>query len=185
MALSRGEIQEEGSWNYGVMARLAPGVTLPEAQQELNAICAVISKSFPAEMHASLGARLTPLKTIYAGDVRQGLLALLGAVGLLLLIACVNLANLLLARLGSRGRELATRAALGAPRGRLVRQLLTECVAISLAGGLVGLALAQVGTRLLISLAPRDLDVRGAGLNTPVLWFTAVARRWRPPRPSA
>ena len=99
-----------------------------------------------------------------------------GAVGLLLLIACVNLANLLLARLGSRSREFATRAALGAPRGRLVRQLLTECVTIALAGGAAGVAIAQVGTRLLIAMAPGDLmGVRGAGLNAAVLWFAALA----------
>jgi predicted permease len=176
IAFSDGDIHEEGSWDYGVMARLAPGVSIPQAQQELDAICAAISKGFPPAMHVSLGARLTPLKTVYSGDVRQGLMALLGAVGLLLLIACVNLANLLLARLGSRSREFATRAALGAPRGRLVRQLLTECVTVSVLGGLAGLAIAQVGTRLLIALAPRDLTgVRWSGLSTPVLWFTALA----------
>jgi putative ABC transport system permease protein len=177
MAFSDGEIRgDQEGWDYGVMARLAPGVTLPQAQQELNAICAAISKGFPPELHASLGARLTPLKTSFSGDVRQGLLALLGAVGLLLAIACVNLANLLLARLGSRSREFATRAALGAPRWRLVRQLLIECLTISVLGGLVGLAVAQAGTRLLIALAPADLGALGkAGLNTPVLWFTALA----------
>ncbi|HTX35519.1 MAG TPA: ABC transporter permease [Bryobacteraceae bacterium] len=176
IAFSDDETREEDSWNYGVIARLAPGASMAQAQQELDAICAAISKGFPPNMHLSLGAQLTPLKTIYSGDVRQGLLALLGAVGLLLLVACVNLANLLLARLGSRGREFATRAALGAPRWRLVRQLLTECLAISVAGAAVGLALARVGTRLLISLAPVDLaTIRSASLNTPVLWFTALA----------
>jgi predicted permease len=176
MAFSDGEIHEDEGWNYGVMARLATGVTMPQAQQELDAICAAISKGFPPDMHISLGARLTPLKTVYSGDVRQSLMALLGAVGLLLLIACVNLANLLLARLGSRGREFATRAALGAPRWRLVRQLLTECVTISVLGGFAGLGIAQVGTQLLMALAPKDLaGVGSTGLSAPVLWFTALA----------
>jgi predicted permease len=176
IAFSDDDTREEDSWNYGVIARLAPGVAMAQAQQELDSICAVLSKQLPPSMHASIGAQLTPLRAIYSGDVRQGLLALLGAVGLLLLIACVNLANLLLARLGSRSREFATRAALGAPRARLVRQLLTECVAISLAGAAVGLALARLGTRLLISFAPTDLaTIRSAGINTPVLWFTALA----------
>jgi putative ABC transport system permease protein len=166
--------QEEG-WNYGVIARLAPGATIAQAQQELDSICAAISQTLPADAHFTLGAHIKLLRTVYSGDVRQSLVALAGAVGLLLLIACVNLANLLLARLGSRGREFATRAALGAPRMRLVRQLLTECVAIALAGGVAGLALAEAGTRALIAMAPRDLTgVRAAGLSAPVLWFAAL-----------
>jgi len=175
IAFTDDDIREEGSWNYGVMARLAPGVRMAAAQQELDAICAAISKSLPAEAHATLGARLTPMSAMYSGEMRQGLLALLGAVGLLLLIACVNLANLLLARLGSRGREFATRSALGASRGRLVRQLMTECVAIAAAGGLAGLAISQAGMRVLMELAPRGLEpAGGVSLNTPVLWFTAL-----------
>jgi len=123
-----------------------------------------------------LGARIRPLRTVYSGDVRQGLVALAGAVGLLLLIACVNLANLLLARLGSRGREFATRVALGASRPRLVRQLLTECLTIAFAGGFAGLALAAAGTRALIAMAPRDLTgVHAAGLSAPVFGFAALA----------
>jgi putative ABC transport system permease protein len=166
--------QEEG-WNYGVIARLASGAAMAQAQQELDSICAAISKTFPADARFTLGAHIKPLRTVYSGDVRQSLVALAGAVGLLLLIACVNLANLLLARLGSRGREFATRAALGAPRLRLARQLLTECLTIALAGGVAGLALAEAGTRALIAMAPRDLTgVRAAGLSAPVLWFAAL-----------
>ena len=176
IAISDDDARAEDNWDYGVIARIAPGATLPQAQQELDAICAALSKTFPPEMHVSLGATLTPLKTLYAGDVRQGLLALLGAVGLLLAIACVNLANLLLARLGSRGREFATRAALGAPRFRLVRQTLAECITISIAGSLAGLVLARIGTRALVALAPAGLaGVRTASLSGPVLWFTALA----------
>jgi len=169
----RGQLE---GWDYGVMARLAPGATIARANQELDSICAAISKTFPADMRFTLGARIKPLRTVYSGDVRQGLVTLAGAVALLLLIACVNLANLLLARLGSRGREFATRAALGAPRLRLVRQLLTECLTIAFVGGAAGLALAEAGTRALIAMAPGDLTgVRAAGLSAPVLWFAALA----------
>ena len=169
----RGQLE---GWDYGVMARLAPGATIAQAQQELDSICAAISKTFPADMRFTLGARIRPLRTVYSGDMRQGLVALAGAVGLLLLIACVNLANLLLARLGSRGREFATRVALGASRPRLVRQLLTECLTIAFAGGVAGLALAAAGTRALIAMAPRDLTgVHAAGLSAPVLGFAALA----------
>jgi len=176
MAFAPYEIQSEGSWDYGVIARLARGATLAQTQQELDAICAAISKTLPADFHATLAAQITPLSRVFTGDVRQGLILLLGAVGLLLLIACVNLANLLLARMGSRGREFATRAALGAARGRLVRQLLTECLAISALGGLVGLAVAEGASRLLMALAPAELaGLAEFGLSLPVLLFTALA----------
>jgi predicted permease len=176
IAFSDAETRQEDGWDYGVMARLAPGTTIAQAQQELDSICAAISKTFPANARFTLGSHIRPLRAVYSGDMRQGLVALAGAVGLLLLIACVNLANLLLARLGSRGREFATRVALGAPRLRLVRQLLTECLTIALAGGVVGLALAEAGTRALIAMAPRDLTgVHAAGLSSPVLVFAALA----------
>jgi predicted permease len=175
IAFSDAETRQEDGWDYGVVARLAQGATIAQAQQELDSICAAISKTFPADARLTLGAHIKPLRTVYSGDVRQGLVSLAGAVSMLLLIACVNLANLLLARFGSRGREFATRAALGAPRLRLVRQLLTECLTIALAGGVAGLALAEAGTSALIAMAPRDLTgVHAAGLSAPVLWFAAL-----------
>ncbi len=176
IAFSDAETRQRDGFDYGVMARLAPGATISQAQQELDSICAAISRTFPADVRLTLGAHVKPLRTVYSGDARQGLVVLAGAVGLLLLIACVNLANLLLARLGSRSREFATRAALGAPRLRLVRQLLTECLTIALAGGVAGVALAEAGTRALIVMAPRDLTgVRAAGLSVPLLGFAALA----------
>ena len=120
--------------------------------------------------------QLVPLREVFSGNVRQGLMVLLATVGLLLLIGCINLANLLLARISTRERELATRIALGAPRPRLVRQLLTESLVIAAFGGAAGLLVANWGTRLLVSLAPADLPaVQLLHLNAPVLLFTMAA----------
>ncbi len=119
---------------------------------------------------------MRPIREVYSGNVRRGLIVLLGAVGLLLAIGCVNLANLLLARMNQRSREFAARAALGAPRLRLGRQLLTESLAISSLGGAAGLLIAWWGTRLLVSLAPANLTaVQSLHLNIPVLLFTMAA----------
>ena len=172
MAFSAGELQQRGNWAYGCMARLKPGVSLVQAHENLNAIAATVP--FPDGVTAQ--TQIVPLSEVFSGKVRQGLLVLLGAVALLLLIACVNLANLLLARMSARGREFATRAALGAFRWRLVRQFLTETSVIASLGAVAGLFIAYWGTRLLVSLGPADSPAaRSSQLNGPVLLFTLAA----------
>ncbi|MCU1232909.1 MAG: hypothetical protein JWP63_876 [Candidatus Solibacter sp.] len=132
-----------------VVARLKPGVEIEAARQELNAMAS-----------ASQGQRIVrirPLKDVVSGTARESLLVLLGAVGMVLLVACLNVANLLLARTASRAREIAIRAALGAGRLRLIRQFLTESLLLSLGGGITGLVLGTVGCRLLLRLAASQI----------------------------
>jgi len=157
-----------------MVARMKPGVTVAQASAELNGIARGLAEQYPTD-NARLGqAAVVPLRQAMVGDVRTSLFVLLGAVGVVLLIASVNLASLLLARASGRERELAIRAALGAERSRLVRQLFTENLLLALAGGVLGVFVAQVGERLLLNLAagqlPRAEDV---GLDATVLVFTA------------
>lgn len=146
---------DDGGFNYTVIARLRPGVSEAAALAELNVLQVDIAKHMPEKMH--LAAAITPLSEELTGGVRTGLLMLFGAVGAVLLIVCVNLANLALARATGHGRELAIRSALGASRGSLVRYILAESLCLGLAGGAAGIAIAWAGLRAVLASAPFDL----------------------------
>jgi len=144
-----------GEFDFAAIARLKPGVTPAQALSELNVVQAGIAKQ--ANGNLDLAVAMFPLESEIVGPARKGLILLLAAVGTVLLIVCVNLANLLLARIPGRMREVAIRTALGAARSRLLRQLLTESFLLSLIGGVLGLALADFGVRWLVSVAPVSL----------------------------
>lgn len=156
-----------------VIARLNQRVTTEQAQAELSAI-SYRSNPRPA-VDQRLDAQVIPLHRNLVGDVRSALLVLLGAVGFVLLIACANVANLLLARAATRQKEMAIRAALGASRWRMLRQLLTESVLLALIGGVIGLLLALWGTDAMVALSPADLPrLEEIGVDISVLGFTLV-----------
>jgi predicted permease len=142
-----------------VVARMKPGLSIAAAQQHLNALVESLKKQYPAEYPAQAAwtVRLTPLSETVVGSVRQSLVLLFGAVGSVLLISCVNVANLLLARASGRGREIAVRQALGAQRTRLIRQLLTEILLLFLLGGVAGFAILFSTQRFLLRLVPESL----------------------------
>ena len=136
-----------------VIARLKPGVTLPQAQSDMDAITEGLRQEYP-DVYGSKGVRLIALHEFVVGDTKPTLLLLFGAVGLVLLIVCANVANLTMARASTRTKEFALRSALGAGRGRLIRQLLTESVLLAVAGGICGFGLATWGLHLLVALSP-------------------------------
>jgi putative ABC transport system permease protein len=162
-----------GHW-LRVTGRLKPGISMAQVQTELDAIGARLAKEFPAE-NSGWVVRMVPLQEMIVGKVKSALLVLLGAVGLVLLIACANIANLLLTRATSRAREIAVRATLGAGRARLVRQLLSETAVLGLLGGVIGIALAYWGVRALSSLLPESVPrVNAIRVDNTVLGFAVL-----------
>lgn len=161
-----------GNHNYMAFGRLKPGVSIEQAQSELSTISARLEQEYPAD-DAGWGALIVPLRDQLVGDVRPALLILLGAVAFVLLIACANVANLVLATTLGRRKELAIRTALGAKRSQLIGQVLTETVFLAVAGGALGLVFANFGIHLIENFLANDLPrVGGIGLDLPVLLFT-------------
>ncbi|MEO8431939.1 MAG: ABC transporter permease [Acidobacteriota bacterium] len=175
LALTPEERADHGSHSFRVAARLAPGATIASAQSELDGIEARLRREHPAT-NAGHGARIVPIREELVGPLRRTLLVLLGAVTLVLLLACANLGNLILAKNAARTREMAIRSALGAGRPRLVRQLLTEAALLSLLGGAAGIALAAWGIEALASLRPWTVTASTtAHVDGRVLLFTLAA----------
>lgn len=165
--------EQRGAAYLDVIARLKPQVTLETAQIEMAGIQDGLNRQYSG--NRSKGISLVPESNAVVGDMRLGLFILLGAVGLVLLIVCANLSNLLLARATTRSKEISVRTALGATRWMIVRQLLAESILLATAGAIAGLALAAWGIKFLMSLAPADLPrVNESGLNLQVLIFTAL-----------
>jgi len=163
---------------FGVVGRLRPGVTLQQAQERLKASASDFRARFPTALGPKDGFTVASYRDAMVQNVRPVLLILLGAVSLVLLIACANVANLLLVRATSRRREIAIRAAIGAGRGRIIRQLLTESVLLSMAGGALGLLLGYAGIRALLTVNTAGLPRLGkdgvaVGMDWRVLLFAA------------
>jgi putative ABC transport system permease protein len=153
--LKDSEIDMLGDFDFGCIARLKPGVSPKQATAELDVIEAGVLKNLPQKVEVLTG--VVPLREQIGARSRQSLILLLAAVGVVLIVVCVNIANLLLARAGGRRREMAIRTAIGARTGRLVRQMLTESLLLSIAGGALGVVLAEWAARVLLSHAPIDL----------------------------
>ncbi len=171
--LAPGERTRESRGNLWlpVIGRLKPTVTLAAAQSDMDGVARALEEEFP-EVNKGYGINLVPLRRQVSGEIRPSLLILMGSVGLVLLIACANVANLFLARASARQREIAIRAAVGASRFRILRQLLSESLVLALAGGTLGLALAYGGLRFLVANAPSSLPrASEIGVDLPVLGF--------------
>ena len=169
-------VSSDGNVFFYVTGLLQPGVTVAQANAQLQAVAHEFRREFPSLAWVS-HFRVGPLRDSIIGDARNSLLMIMGAVGLVLLIACANVANLLLVRATVRKREFAIRSALGAGRARIVRQLLTESVLLSLAGGILGMALGFAGMRALLAVSPAGLprigeDGSAISIDWRVLGFT-------------
>jgi putative ABC transport system permease protein len=167
MSFLPADIAQRNSHYLNVVARLAPGVTVKQAGDDMHDVAARLARDFP-DSNRQLGAVVVPIKEDALGDTRLELILLLAAAGCVLLLACANIAALLLSRGVSRRSELAVRAALGATGPRLVRQIMAESMVLALAGGALGVALAPLAMRTLVSMVPvtvpppeaSSLDVR-------------------------
>ena len=168
------ESAQRGNHFLEVIARMKPGITIKQAQAEMDTIAARLAQQYPA-YNTRIGAVVVPLHEQVVGDIKPALLILLGAVGFVLLIACANVANLLLARAAVRQKEIALRLALGASRSRLTRQFLTESVLLAVFGAGLGLLLALGGIRILKTFIPATISqVQSISIDARVLIFTAL-----------
>jgi predicted permease len=172
-----------GDYSYEAIARLKPGVTIAQANADVARMLPIVMNSFPAPEgfsaklfeNAHIGPQVRPLKQDVVGDIGNVLWVVMASIGLVMLIVCANVANLLLVRVESRRQELALRAALGAGRGRIAGELFLESAILGLIGSAVGLVLAVIGLRILISVAPENLPrIHEIGIDGPVLLFTLV-----------
>jgi putative ABC transport system permease protein len=169
-------LDSRDSHYFEAIARLKPGVTLAQAQDDLHSIAMTLAKDHPAES-AGRDVRLVPLRTDLTGDVRDALLVIQGAVGLVLLIACANVSSLLIARATGRQRELTIRAALGASRGDLIGQMLAESTVLGLVGGVAGLLLSSRLVAVLLRVMPEGLpraDSAGIDLTVTIVTISAA-----------
>ena len=161
---------------YRVIGRLRPGVTREQAQLQVDRIASDLRAHFAIKQTAGLYFHVVPMFDDVVGEVRPAILSLMGAVAFVLLIACANVANLLIVRAAARSRELAVRAAIGAGRGRLIRQMLVESLVIAGLGTLAGLVLARAGIRVLMAMAPADLPrLDTVAMDPRVLLFAVAA----------
>jgi predicted lysophospholipase L1 biosynthesis ABC-type transport system permease subunit len=179
IAPTNSELRNE-DWNLGLLVRLRPGENPERGRQQLQSILNAFVRAQEPGIKTELIAQLVPIREIYAGKARLRLLLILAASALLLLTACTNLANLLLARVASRAAEFATRIALGAGRGRILSQTLTETILLAILGGAIGAVIAEYGAGLLTAYGPDDVRLltgipSGAHLNLSVFLFALAA----------
>ncbi|HEY7545964.1 MAG TPA: ABC transporter permease, partial [Blastocatellia bacterium] len=164
--------ESRGNRTLAVVARMKPNITLDQAQSEMNAIAARLEQQYP-NWNTGMTISISPLQEETVGKIRPALLVLFGAVGFVLLIACANVANLLLSRATDREKEIAIRLALGAGRGRIIRQLLTESLLISIAGAGAGLLFALWGTDFILAFSPGSIPrASEITIDSSVLLFT-------------